>query len=50
LSVGIISKVLSIRSGIEAGCRRYDFLKGAETYKKHLGGKEVPLYRCSVML
>lgn len=50
LSVGIISKVLSIRSGIEAGCRRYDFLKGAETYKKHLGGKEVPLYRCSVAL
>jgi CelD/BcsL family acetyltransferase involved in cellulose biosynthesis len=50
LSVGIISKVLSIRSGIEAGCRRYDFLKGAETYKKHLGGSEVPLYRCSVAL
>jgi CelD/BcsL family acetyltransferase involved in cellulose biosynthesis len=50
LSVGIISKVLSIQSGIEAGCRRYDFLKGAETYKKHLGGKEVPLYRCSVAL
>jgi CelD/BcsL family acetyltransferase involved in cellulose biosynthesis len=50
LSVGIISKVLSIRSGIEAGCRRYDFLKGAETYKKHLGGIEVPLYRCSVAL
>ena len=50
LSVGIISKVLSIRSGIEAGCRCYDFLKGAETYKKHLGGSEVPLYRCSVTL
>ena len=50
LSVGIISKVLSIRSGIEAGCRRYDFLKGAESYKRHLGGKEVPLYRCSVAL
>ncbi len=50
LSVGIISKVLSIRSGIEAGCRRYDFLKGAETYKRHLGGEEVPLYRCCVEL
>lgn len=50
LSVGIISKVLSIRSGIEAACRRYDFLKGAETYKKHLGGKEVPLYKCSLAL
>jgi CelD/BcsL family acetyltransferase involved in cellulose biosynthesis len=50
LSVGVISKVLSIRSGIEAGCRRYDFLKGAETYKKRLGGKEVPLYRCTLAL
>lgn len=50
LSVGIISKVLSIRAGIEAGCRRYDFLKGAETYKKHLGGSEVSLYRCSMVL
>ena len=50
LSVGILSKVLSIRSGIEAGCRRYDFLKGDERYKKHLGGKEVVLYRCSVAL
>jgi CelD/BcsL family acetyltransferase involved in cellulose biosynthesis len=50
LSVGIISKVLSVRAGIEAGCRRYDFLKGAETYKKHLGGSQVPLYRCVVTL
>jgi CelD/BcsL family acetyltransferase involved in cellulose biosynthesis len=50
LSVGIISKVLSIRCGIEAGCRRYDFLKGAETYKRHLGGTEVPLYKCSMAL
>jgi CelD/BcsL family acetyltransferase involved in cellulose biosynthesis len=50
LSVGIISKVLSIRSGVEAGCRRYDFLKGDETYKKRLGGKEVPLYKCSMAL
>ncbi len=50
LSVGVLSKVLSIQAGIEAGCRRYDFLKGAETYKKHLGGHEVPLYRCLITL
>jgi len=50
LSVGILSKVLSIQSGIQTGCRRYDFLKGAETYKKHLGGHEVPLYRCKLTL
>jgi CelD/BcsL family acetyltransferase involved in cellulose biosynthesis len=47
-SVGVLSKVLSIQTGIEAGCRRYDFLKGAETYKRHLGGYEVPLYRCLI--
>jgi CelD/BcsL family acetyltransferase involved in cellulose biosynthesis len=45
LSVGILSKVLSIQKGIEAGCRGYDFLKGAEIYKKRIGGKEVPLHR-----
>jgi CelD/BcsL family acetyltransferase involved in cellulose biosynthesis len=50
LSVGIISKVLSIRSGVETGCRRYDFLKGDEVYKKRLGGKEVPLYKCAMAL
>jgi CelD/BcsL family acetyltransferase involved in cellulose biosynthesis len=49
-SVGILSKVFSVQAGIEAGCRRYDFLKGAETYKKRLGGHEVPLYRCTVSL
>jgi CelD/BcsL family acetyltransferase involved in cellulose biosynthesis len=45
LSVGILSKVLSIREGIAAGCGVYDFLKGSEVYKKHIGGREVPLYR-----
>jgi CelD/BcsL family acetyltransferase involved in cellulose biosynthesis len=45
LSVGIISKVLSIRKSIEAGCGIFDFLKGAEGYKKQIGGSEIPLYR-----
>lgn len=48
LSVGILSKVFSIRAGIDGGCRRYDFLKGAETYKKRIGGREVALYRCEI--
>jgi CelD/BcsL family acetyltransferase involved in cellulose biosynthesis len=48
LSVGILSKVLSIQKSIEDGCGVYDFLKGAEAYKKRIGGKEVPLYRCLV--
>lgn len=48
LSVGILSKMFSIQKGIESGCRTYDFLKGAEAYKKHLGGQEVALQRCLV--
>jgi CelD/BcsL family acetyltransferase involved in cellulose biosynthesis len=46
LNVGTICKVLTIRDCIERGRRVYDFLKGAEPYKKHLGGKPVPLVRC----
>lgn len=46
LSVGVLSKVLNIRDGIEKGLKVYDFLKGSETYKHHLGGKPVQLHRC----
>jgi CelD/BcsL family acetyltransferase involved in cellulose biosynthesis len=47
-SVGILSKVFSISEAIDSGCRRYDFLKGAETYKKRIGGGQVDLYRYTV--
>lgn len=50
LSVGILSKVFSIQAAIAAGCRRFDFLKGAETYKRRIGGQELPLYRCQVAI
>jgi CelD/BcsL family acetyltransferase involved in cellulose biosynthesis len=50
LSVGLLNKVMSIRESIERGTKRYDFLKGAETYKHRLGGRPVPLYRCQVEL
>ena len=49
-SVGLLCKVLCIRESIEKGKQRWDFLKGAETYKYHLGGREVPLYRCRITL
>ena len=49
LSVGLLCKVLSIKNSIESGRKRYDFLKGAEPYKYHLGGKEVPLSRCRIV-
>lgn len=50
LSVGVLSKIYSIQKSIEMGCRTFDFLKGAETYKKRIGGHEIPLYRCRVDL
>ena len=50
LSVGVLSKALYIKDSIERGRRRFDFLKGSEQYKYHLGGQEVQLYRCQITL
>jgi CelD/BcsL family acetyltransferase involved in cellulose biosynthesis len=50
LSIGLLSKVLTIKDSILRGRRKYDFLKGTEEYKHRLGGKPVPLYRCRVEL
>jgi CelD/BcsL family acetyltransferase involved in cellulose biosynthesis len=50
LSAGLLSKVLAIKESIERGKTCFDFLKGAEVYKVHLGGREVPLYRCKIIL
>jgi len=50
LSVGIISKALCIKDSIERSRKRFDFLKGEERYKHHLGGREVPLYSLSIDL
>jgi len=48
LSVGILSKALLIRDSIEHNKRKFDFLKGSEAYKFHLGGKEVRLQKCRI--
>ena len=50
LSVGLLSKVYSIRDSIEQKRLRYDLLKGNETYKKRLGSKPLPLYRLKLDL
>jgi CelD/BcsL family acetyltransferase involved in cellulose biosynthesis len=50
LSAGLLSKVLAIKDSIEKGRKRFDFLKGAETYKSHLGGREMPLFRCQITI
>ena len=48
LSVGLLSKALCIKDSIERRRKRFDFLKGGEAYKYHLGGHEIPLYRCQL--
>ncbi|MBT8370708.1 MAG: GNAT family N-acetyltransferase [Deltaproteobacteria bacterium] len=48
LSVGLLSKVLSIKESIQSGKKTYDFLKGAEVYKQRMGGQPVQLYRCVI--
>jgi CelD/BcsL family acetyltransferase involved in cellulose biosynthesis len=48
LSAGLLSKYYSIRDSITNGKSRYDFLKGAEKYKFHLGGTETGLFRCII--
>ncbi|AKG53914.1 cellulose biosynthesis protein [Dehalogenimonas sp. WBC-2] len=50
LSVGLLSKVYSIKDAIEQQMHTYDFLKGAEVYKYHLGGREMPVSRCRIEL
>jgi CelD/BcsL family acetyltransferase involved in cellulose biosynthesis len=50
VSAGQISKVLAIRDAIERGFTTFDFLKGHEDYKHHLGGREVKLARCRIQL
>ena len=48
LSVGLLSKLLSIKDSIQSGKKTYDLLKGSEPYKYRLGGKPIPLYRCDI--
>lgn len=38
LAVGLLSKAYAIRDAIQRGKRRFDFLRGEEVYKRHLGG------------
>jgi CelD/BcsL family acetyltransferase involved in cellulose biosynthesis len=49
-SIGIVSKLMTIRDSIAAGKGCYDFLNGAEEYKFQLGGTAIPLTACSIDL
>ncbi len=50
LSVGLLSKVLTIKASIDDRRQVYDFLKGSEAYKSRLGGKPVTIFGCSLAL
>ncbi len=50
LSIGLLSKVLAIKSAIDHGLHYCNFLKGDEQYKQHLGGKKIGLKRLTVSL
>jgi CelD/BcsL family acetyltransferase involved in cellulose biosynthesis len=50
LSVGFLSKALSIKDAIAKTRKRYDLLKGGEKYKYHLGGKPLSIHSCSVRI
>lgn len=47
-SPGLVLKAQTIRLSIEAGKRRYDFLRGSERYKYELGAKDLQLYRIEI--
>lgn len=49
-SVGLLLKSYKIKKAIEAGKKKYDFLRGGERYKYELGGKDLQLYRMEVDL
>ncbi len=48
LSVGLMLKALCIKDAIERGMSYFDFLRGPEPYKYHLGAKDASLYRILV--
>lgn len=48
LSVGLMLKALAIRDAIEQGLGYFDFLRGDEPYKYHLGAQDVHLRRLLV--
>jgi CelD/BcsL family acetyltransferase involved in cellulose biosynthesis len=50
LSVGVISKLWSIRWATENKIKIYDFLKGPEPYKARMGGQMVSLSGCRIVL
>jgi CelD/BcsL family acetyltransferase involved in cellulose biosynthesis len=47
-SVGLLSKALALQRAIEAGQKRFDFLRGHERYKYELGAQDLNVYRVEI--
>ena len=47
-SAGLLLDALSLRDAIEQGMEYFDFLRGSEPYKAHLGGKQHVIYQMVV--
>ena len=45
LAVGLLSKAMALQDAIERGKKTFDFLRGEEEYKRHLGGVPVEVLR-----
>ncbi len=45
LSVGLLNHAYNIRRSIEQGFSSFDFMRGAESYKYHLGAADVTLHK-----
>ena len=47
-SVGLISKIYAIKESIEKNKTNFNFLRGDERYKYHLGGEEFKIYTVEI--
>jgi CelD/BcsL family acetyltransferase involved in cellulose biosynthesis len=47
-SVGLLLHAMCVKDAIEQGIEYFDFLRGPEPYKAHLGGHQKSLYRMVV--
>ena len=50
LSVGLLCKILCLKESIQRGRKKWDFLKGGEPYKYHIGGEKIPLSNCQIII
>ena len=47
-SVGLVSKIYAIKESLEKNKNNFNFLRGNERYKYHLGGKDIVIYTAEV--